>query len=92
MIFSTLCWAGLVFFAVLGVISLIRGGKNGKKQATVNAYVAAAPAVPVPPEAPAAEVSTVEETPAKVTVTCSNCGHEVQEVWSHCPYCGQNLK
>ena len=92
MIFGTLCWAGLVFFAVLGVISLIRGRKNGKKQATGNENVAAAPAVPVTPEAPAAEVSTVDETPDQVTATCSNCGHEVQEDWSHCPYCGQNLK
>jgi len=92
MIFGTLCWAGLVFFAVLGVISLIRGRKNGKKQAAGHEVVAAAPIASVTPEAPIAEVGTVDETPDQVTDTCSNCGHEVQEAWSHCPYCGQNLK
>jgi hypothetical protein len=89
MIFSTLCFGALVFFAVLGIILLIRGGKNGKKQAEGSKYVAAAP---VTSEAPIAEVGTVDETPDQVTATCSNCGHEVQEAWSHCPYCGQNLK
>ena len=92
MIFGTLCWAALVFFAVLGVISLIRGRKNGKKPAAGNAYVAAAPAAPLTSEAPAAEADAVNETPEQVTATCANCGHEVQEDWSHCPYCGQNLK
>ncbi len=92
MIFGTLCWAGLVFFAVLGVISLIRGRKNGKVQTAGDAYAAAAPAVPVTPKAPPAVVGKVDETPEQVTANCSNCGHEVQEEWSHCPYCGQNLK
>jgi hypothetical protein len=92
MIFGTLFWAALVFFAVLGVISLVRGRKNIKKQATGNEFVAAAPAAPLTSEAPAVVENMEAETPAQETATCSNCGHEVQEDWSHCPYCGQKLK
>jgi hypothetical protein len=83
-----LFWAAVAFFAVYGVIALIRGGKNGKKQAASN-MPAAAPATP-------AAFAAAEEVPAEASAleaaACSNCGHGVQEDWSLCPYCGQKLK
>jgi hypothetical protein len=88
LIFGGLFWAAIVFFVVLGVIYLIRGRNNGKKPAVV-AAVSAAPATM---EAPAAVESMPVETPEQAAATCPNCGREVQEDWSHCPYCGQQLK
>ncbi len=46
------------------------------------------PAIPVQsnPPAPAAAVEPV------AAGSCPSCGRPVQADWSHCPYCGTNLK
>ena len=88
LILGGLFWAAVVFFVVLGVIYLIRGRNNVKKQAAV----AAVPAAPATVETPIDEESMPAESPEQAAATCSNCGREVQQDWSHCPYCGQQLK
>jgi hypothetical protein len=45
---------------------------------------------PVPPPPPAAQ-PPVTQSSVTPTKTCPNCGRPVQEDWTHCPYCGQNL-
>ena len=40
-----------------------------------------------PTEAPA----SITPPPAAAVRTCPNCGRPVQEDWSHCPYCGEDL-
>jgi hypothetical protein len=94
LIFGALFWGALVFFVVLGVISLFRGRNKPQAQSAGSGYAAAVPAVPVTQQTPAAEETTSmpAETTAQEAATCPNCGRTVQADWGHCPYCGQQLK
>lgn len=67
----------LVIVAGVGLISSLIGGRSRPP----SAVVPTAPAVTVPPAAPAA-----------TDLACPNCGRAVQTDWKLCPYCGQHLQ
>jgi hypothetical protein len=46
----------------------------------------------MPPAQPNQPFQTVQPAPNEPVKTCPNCGRIVQSDWSHCPYCGVQLK
>ena len=79
MFFGSLLGLGFLGLVVLGMITLVRSLIR-PSQPLVAPGVA-----PQPTPVPSPEVTP---TPGR---NCSNCGHQVQDEWSHCPYCGTAL-
>ena len=61
------------------VVALTRTNRRGEAAATST-------------PAPAAARVVEQEEAGALTETCPNCGRTVNTEWSHCPYCGTNLK
>lgn len=67
---------------IIGVVLLLRNSQNPPQP------VSSQPA-PVPP--PTASIHEPVEASSQDMKLCSHCGRQVQEDWSHCPYCGNTL-
>ena len=85
---SIFCF-GILALIVLGIIALVTASRRQPQSAAapVQAVSTVQPGKPVP-QAPETGVAAPEATPARI---CPSCGRQVNEEWSHCPYCGSPL-
>jgi hypothetical protein len=75
---------GILALIVLGIIALFTGLRR-------NPQPTGAPIQAVPP-APVATPAPAEPASAEAVIrNCPSCGRQVNEDWSHCPYCGSPL-
>ena len=85
---SIFCF-GILVLIVLGIIALVTALRRQPQPAAVpvQAVSTTQPAPPVS-QATEAEAPAPEATPTRA---CPSCGRQVNEDWSHCPYCGSPL-
>lgn len=85
-------YQGIVPFGGARIIGLLAGGLIclGFVALLVIGVIALVRGVSRQSRSAVAPVSTPPPAPA-ATQPCPNCGRPVQEDWSHCPYCGEDL-